>query len=548
MSKRQLVIFTVGPVQSFIASARKTEDFWSGSYILSYLVREAMKELYQADTHCEIVYPLVSKEELENPSSRWLHIASIPNRFTAIVEGEAEKVKEILQETEERVHKVFCDFCFQAIDNVFPFLLDREKEKLKTTTEVQIRSFLEIYWVIEPYDETGPFKQTRERAERRLGALKNEKRYESVPQHGLVCTVCKEREALCLDDIDEFDRYGTMKQKLVRTWERRAGMYKEAETDSEQEQYVGRIKNNEFLCGICLGKRVARDYFAPIFKAAGTKFRTFPSVTEIGSGNYYAILMMDGDNMGKWFSGENKEDYSRISQKLAHFSQEVVPSIVETDYHGRLVYAGGDDVLAFVPVDEALKIAEELRFAFSDEKKGLGKGATASVGLIVAHKKAPLQLVLNEVRRLEKKAKSYYSETTKQQKDALAIAVHTRSGEISETVLPWTVEQGKITDELHQFLSLLKESLSSTFIHHFTQAFYPLLHEEHHLKWENKEMVRVELRRLLKRSMKEGAKIDNLDSHVETLMKLHDIVPSGYDFLYLLKILTFFKRKEGTEK
>ena len=37
-----LVVYSIGPVQSFIARARKTEDLWSGSYLLSELVGQAM--------------------------------------------------------------------------------------------------------------------------------------------------------------------------------------------------------------------------------------------------------------------------------------------------------------------------------------------------------------------------------------------------------------------------------------------------------------------------------------------------------------------------
>ena len=41
-SKNLMLMFTIGPVQSFIEAARKTEDLWMGSYILSYLVATAM--------------------------------------------------------------------------------------------------------------------------------------------------------------------------------------------------------------------------------------------------------------------------------------------------------------------------------------------------------------------------------------------------------------------------------------------------------------------------------------------------------------------------
>ena len=42
MSKQEhLLLFSIGPVQSFIASARKTEDLWAGSY-LPFLVEKAI--------------------------------------------------------------------------------------------------------------------------------------------------------------------------------------------------------------------------------------------------------------------------------------------------------------------------------------------------------------------------------------------------------------------------------------------------------------------------------------------------------------------------
>ncbi|GIW50273.1 MAG: type III-B CRISPR-associated protein Cas10/Cmr2 [Anoxybacillus sp.] len=534
MTNRHVVIFTIGPVQSFIASARRTEDLWSGSYILSYLAREAMKALYQIDEKIEIVFPKVSKEELNNPNVKNFHIASIPNRFTAIVQESPEQVYVRLTEVEQSVRNIFTDFCFQAVEEVFPSLSDEEKEKLRQLTEQQIRSFLEIYWVIEPYVNES-FKEARERAEKRLGALKNEKTFEYISQTSFVCTVCKEREALCLDDVHPNDRYSTIKQKLVKTWSRRSYEYKQNE-----EKQVGKIKDSEFLCGICLAKRAARPYFEETFKQAGAKFRPFPSVVDIGHGNYYAIIMMDGDNMGKLFSGDKEYAYSEVSEKLARFAQQHVPHIVEK-HDGKLVYAGGDDVLAFAPVDKALMIAEELRFAFSDQEKGLGDGATASFGVIIGHKKAPLHMLLDGVRKLEKKAKSYRKE-----KDALALSIYMGAGEILETVLPWKIEHGRTTQLLLKFVDLLHTTLSSTFIYRFLEAFSPLLEQEG--KWEQRDMLRLELYRLLHRSKREGAKHVDVHPYVEHLMKLHDVAKTGYDFLYLLKMLTFFRRKEGAKK
>ena len=42
MSNMNILNFSIGPVQGFIARARKTRDFWAGSFLLSYLAGQAM--------------------------------------------------------------------------------------------------------------------------------------------------------------------------------------------------------------------------------------------------------------------------------------------------------------------------------------------------------------------------------------------------------------------------------------------------------------------------------------------------------------------------
>ena len=39
--------FSLGPVQSFIASARTVRDLWTGSYLLSFLTFEAMRPILE---------------------------------------------------------------------------------------------------------------------------------------------------------------------------------------------------------------------------------------------------------------------------------------------------------------------------------------------------------------------------------------------------------------------------------------------------------------------------------------------------------------------
>ena len=47
MNKTNILNFSLGPVQGFIARARKTRDFWTGSFLLSYLAGQAMAEILE---------------------------------------------------------------------------------------------------------------------------------------------------------------------------------------------------------------------------------------------------------------------------------------------------------------------------------------------------------------------------------------------------------------------------------------------------------------------------------------------------------------------
>ncbi|MGQ9848384.1 MAG: type III-B CRISPR-associated protein Cas10/Cmr2, partial [Bacteroidales bacterium] len=223
---------------------------------------------------------------------------------------------------------------------------------------------------------------------------------------------------------------------------------------------------------------------------------TLKEITDkIGKPNpYYAVIMLDADNMGKWLSGDNlpsieyaynseaweelpgdfKNELKKLSSKklltpaihasisnaLKNYSLEFVRKIVEEEHLGKLVYAGGDDVLAFVNLKDLFEVMKKLRAAFSGhikindgnievdwqnnigfvEKDGkyfltMGPKASASCGVVIAHYKMPLKLVLDKVRETEKKAKNIYD------KDAFAIALIKHSGQIREFVCKWRFDK-----------------------------------------------------------------------------------------------------------
>jgi CRISPR-associated protein Cmr2 len=186
---------------------------------------------------------------------------------------------------------------------------------------------------------------------------------------------------------------------------------------------------------------------------------------------YLAVLVMDGDRIGQWLRGQkapavkevlapqmlrywegvpNAADglaarrpvggalHAAISEALANFALDFVPRLV-ANHSGTLIYAGGDDVLALLPVATAVGCALALRQTYRrewDEAEGgarrllMGGRATISAGIAVVHHKEDLRHALDRARRAEKGAKRYG-------RDALVIAACRRSGEHTSVLVPW---------------------------------------------------------------------------------------------------------------
>ena len=88
-----LLVFSIGPVQDFIATARRTQDLWMGSYILAYLSAAAMRVLAGNDLNV-ILYPTLDQQPLveklwkgNDVNTRQLTLATLPNKFTAAVDS-----------------------------------------------------------------------------------------------------------------------------------------------------------------------------------------------------------------------------------------------------------------------------------------------------------------------------------------------------------------------------------------------------------------------------------------------------------------------------
>ncbi len=163
--------------------------------------------------------------------------------------------------------------------------------------------------------------------------------------------------------------------------------------------------------------------------------------------SYYAVLAGDGDNTGRWLSGIASDDtpfrfdqdfHRQMSAAVADFASSNTRRIVEDitkeglapgHYQGKLIYAGGEDVLAILPADQAIQCARTLRQAYQAAMQQQDKPPfTYSVGIAIGHIKEPLQDMVQAARDAEHLAKADPADGAFG-RDALAVSLFKRSGE-----------------------------------------------------------------------------------------------------------------------
>ncbi len=110
--------------------------------------------------------------------------------------------------------------------------------------------------------------------------------------------------------------------------------------------------------------------------------------------SFYALLKADGDRLGELVREIGSDP---VGKALTAFTSEV-PEIVAR-HDGVTVYAGGDDVLAMLPVPGALSCAEALANRYRSAFKA-GVGATLSAAVLFTHVRSPLRAALLEAGRL----------------------------------------------------------------------------------------------------------------------------------------------------
>lgn len=567
-----LLLFTIGPVQSFIAQARKTQDLFAGSQLLSVLIQTVIDELN------------ISKEDLILPDN---DINDKPNVFLAkVTQAQLDLLKDADNDIRQKIiekYEILYNQALKKAENL-------DTSKLNCFPLAQIKDFPQVYWAAEilKNDTDKEYRRTYNEVCKILGAVKNTRTFDPLDELGRKCSLCGERNVL-------FCQTGSKsKVQLKPNWKNFNDNNPEDQeikkkiknyNDSIVEVSGTNIQTGEGLCAVCFTKRFypnaesfpstagialmdtiekvkksddkliknyQNNYFEhqsekkfeyqlfykenlseAYLKKFGYKLKNGISLEEVLKhqtqienaakeqglklNKYYALIILDADNMGKWLSGaysspkDLKEYQKNLSTALGDFASKLNDIIKEEEGTGKLVYAGGDDVLAFVNLNHLIEVVNELNKAFSEKVTATQQiDITYSCGIVVAHYKTPVNEILKRARAAAKLAKTRFEDAGK---DAMAITFMSKSGNEKTTVFKnedfstfekiifalTDPEKVKGNSE-NKFLPL---KISPKFIQTFAMEFAGLeteLNYDEFLTYG--AMLETELKRLVKRTTK----------------------------------------------
>jgi len=450
---KYLIEIAVGPVQEFIASARKLRDLWFGSTLLSELSKCVAKSMQLQG--CSLIFPApANAADLEFRSE-----LVVANKILAEYEGDNPRnVIDNAKKSWKNLLLQISEETLQAIDSNSRFRTMNVNVEL---FRAQIADFGEFFaaWVPVNQDDYGA---SRHEVEKMLAGRKNLREFYAprwngfgIPKNsldGMRETVIGNKSACIsgllkrnekLDAIGLVKRFWPLKNKRFikkfddladiasASWFNRIELNPEAKKLYKQFEslfedcenfptdaiYEESTNQNTWLEYGCHDSLKAYDILRRLCRKdmAGAPQK------------YSCVLLGDGDNMGAAIDKiRTKAGFQNFTKELSLFADKVKNIVDEND--GCLIYAGGDDVMAFVPMGTALKCANELRLAFAEtmapicKSQGITTLPTLSVGMAIVHHSEPLSNALDYARRAEKIAKNFDG------KNALAVSQNKRSG------------------------------------------------------------------------------------------------------------------------
>jgi len=459
-----LFIFTFSPVQSFIAESRRADDLFTSSHILVKLAKAAAQAIQTSGGR--LIYPA-------DPT-----VGDIPNRIVAIIP--TYQVKTIARSAE-----VALKTCWSNIANAAKISLTkltRSDHIWNSIWDRQVDHFWEIYWAAVPKTTTG-YRNDMALVHAALDGVKRTRQFEAVEEDGPKDTLSGKRAALHTASTsptqywtniasrirnsrlrpngrERLDAIGAIKRfwgdntfpstSTVASLPFLEAVRKDPDALQKLRGYRDSIQTigcftvcedpdwpfdgDLLFLDTLTEKRLQEDYFITSispdqFINTRDRLKELYQHMKQSPSPYYALILMDGDNMGAKVVAYNDENESvGLSRDLSSFAQFVQGYQSRTATYARVIYNGGDDLMALVPLPYCLGFSRMMADNFNSST-----GGTMSAGIAIGHHQYPLRAVIQAARDAERNAK----QVADNQKNAVCVMALKRSGETRMACSHW---------------------------------------------------------------------------------------------------------------
>ncbi|MBD3186557.1 type III-B CRISPR-associated protein Cas10/Cmr2 [Candidatus Bathyarchaeota archaeon] len=549
------IAITIGSVQSLVAAARRTKDLWFGSHLISEMSKAMAKVVAGSG---RLVFPAVDDSTLNNldPAPRDTSAFNVSNIILAILEDGIDPV--ILKDEAIKAAKSILDYYANKLNETW---IDQDIWNSQVSDLVSFHAA----WV--PFGGEQTWDKTRKRLMRLLSARKALRDFKpakgktNVPK----CSLCGARESVLstnedtrarlradpafrLREGEEICALGLIKRNVkvsfpsvsriaMQAWVKanfnennKTGKFLQDLNNLLQENhpsfapgtgdYYENLKFDlEFLYPSRMEQMIVE--FESLqgktddLKILGEIKELMESARISEPTSYYAVILGDGDRMGKIISSiETPTDHRAFSLKLAEFTDKAKQIVNKND--GVVIYAGGDDVLALAPVHNAIEITKLLSQQFSNDLSGFkGNGEmTFSAGIVIAHVLEPLNVVLDWARKAERDAKE-------PDRNGLAIHLYSRSGSPLQCKFKWTefLLDGTKGDIISHLVHLIKDAALPSGIPYALQDvvnFYQKIIEN----GDNIDILKKDVLKILSRKGIKPGKKEEIEDFILNLLQL----------------------------
>ena len=489
-----VVILSVGPVQSMIAAARKSRDLWSGSALLSELAKACALSL--KNNGAELIFPAIATDDFESLEKN--SDFSVGNKIQVCIQADNEQqLRELINQAKQATRQRF----LQEATEVYE---DKDFQKSEIRTQIwqsQVNDYVEIQAAWAKINDQQPYAKSVALASKVLAARKATRDFSQISADpyatdfmipkssldGARETVLKEehqkvlntktRAKLGLAASEQLDCLGIVK---------RLGLKKQADrftafTRITAHAWIEKIKDDvDFIDIKDAYERLVKNDLATRVRGNQGIYDVFPydaqflyrsrleaelrnfqdddsfkdSLTGLlnvlkpfwkkyGEPSAYGVLLLaDGDRMGELLDkAQDKHAHQKITIALSQFAGGVAD--IMRKYDGHCIYAGGDDVLGFVPLHQAYDCAKALSQSFKSQLETIAQNLkadqvpTLSVGLAITHYMTPLSVIREYANQAEKYAKGDHIAELSQRRNALGILLDVRSGNQTKLRFSW---------------------------------------------------------------------------------------------------------------